>query len=222
MARKNNLSYLRRRRSKTYRKLEKRYRKERRARNKRLLKRYPFLKGVDWKGNPVNGYDYIGLWEDIPNGWTYSFGHLMCDDIMAEFKKLDLDPSEYYIEQAKEKYGQLRIYATWPREMDNIVDRYSRISENVCITCGKPNIPMLNTGWTWPQCKKCYEKLGFHAEPYEEIAPKDKSEWNISRIRYWRRFNSDIDGWEDHKEDISETVDKVIAEWNRRRPDESV
>ena len=143
----------------------------------------------------------------------------MCDEMMEEFNKLGLDASKFIIEQAKEKYGQLTVYMTVPRSVQDIIDKYSVISENVCICCGRPNVPMLNTRWICPECKECFEKMNYK-RCYEEFVPEDKADWNISRKMRWRQFSND--GWVDREKDISDTVDKVIAEWNRRHPNELV
>ena len=134
-----------------------------RRKNRELCKRYPFLIERDYRGNPVwyGKKKYSTTWlDDMPVGWRKSFGLMLCEEMRAELLKFNyLD--KYRIVQIKEKYGQLRIYdngiphgcKAW-----DIIEKYSHISENVCIGCGKPDTPMINPGWYSPLCLDCYRK----------------------------------------------------------------
>ena len=157
----SSIFYRKDHRSKTYRKKIKRYYKELRARNKRLINKYPWLAPISWRtGKRIENkrYDYISLWDEIPQGWINTFGHLMCDEIEEELEKNGAE-HKVYVEQAKEKYGGLRLYMATPGKVDRIISKYERISENVCIRCGKPHVPMMNFCWISPYCSDCFYKL---------------------------------------------------------------
>lgn len=217
----------RRMRSKTYRKKEKRRLKERRHRNKKLIQKYPWLRAVDWytmypmydKRN-----DLCGLWDDLPRGWLRAFGVQMCDEIQILLKKHDMDKTAY-IEQAKEKYGGMRIYMAAPHEVQEVIDIYSAISENVCCMCGKPHVPMLNLSWISPYCKSCFEKLQkrnscFYQKPYETYTPENKEHWKIQDKLTWRKYSTE--GSTDYTIDISDRVRQIERRWNEKHPNDMV
>ena len=126
--------------------------------NKKLLKRFPWLRIRDWQGKPVKGYSYTWL-DDIPNGWKKAFGLLLCEDIDAELRRSHFR-DEYRIVQIKEKFGTLRWYDNgWPvgSAIPEIINKYEYITGYTCIICGKPG-KMVITGWYSPYCRNCYEK----------------------------------------------------------------
>lgn len=132
--------------------------------NKELIEKYPFLWPVDWYGNPVSDekYDYSYTFlDDMPEGWRKCFGLLLCEDIKNELIRCNfLD--DYRVLQVKEKYGGLRWYTGGvPKDskLDEIVHKYEHLSEQVCITCGKVGVPVIDDGWISPQCKDCYKKM---------------------------------------------------------------
>ena len=217
----------RRMRSKTYRKKEKRRLKERRHRNKKLIQKYPWLRAVDWytmcptydKRN-----DLCGLWDDLPRGWLSAFGVQMCDEIQILLKEYSQDKTAY-IEQAKEKYGGMRIYMAAPHEVQEVIDIYSAISENVCCMCGRPHVPMLNLSWISPYCKSCFEKLQrrneyFYQKPYETYAPESKEHWRIPNQLTWHRYSKGEES--EYTIDISERVRQIERRWNEKHPDDMV
>lgn len=217
----------RRMRSKTYRKKEKRRLKERRHRNKKLIQKYPWLRAVDWytmcptydKRN-----DLCGLWDDLPRGWLRAFGVQMCDEIQILLKKHGMDKTAY-IEQAKEKYGGMRIYMAAPHEVQEVIDIYSAISENVCCMCGRPHVPMLNLSWVSPYCKSCFEKRQkrnsyFYQKPYETYTPENKEHWRIQDKLTWHKYSTE--GSTDYTIDISERVRQIERRWNEKHPDDMV
>ena len=137
--------------------------------NKRLCKRYPFLR-------PRNRFDDIIMWEHpkwdwryqrpyewteldiMPDGWRKAFGKQMCEEIrnvLIENNYL----YKYRIVQIKEKYGSLRWY-DWggPQKVQDIIDKYEHISARTCIRCGRP-ATKISTGWICPFCDKCADKL---------------------------------------------------------------
>ena len=145
--------------------------KQTRMENKRLCKRYPFLR-------PRNRFDDIIMWDHpkwdwrytrpyewteldaMPDGWRKAFGKQMCEEIRKELIKFNyLD--KYRITQIKEKYGSLRWYDWgYPRDskIREIIDKYENISARTCICCGRPATKM-SLDWISPFCDKCGEKL---------------------------------------------------------------
>ena len=143
--------------------------KQTKMENKRLCKRYPFLR-------PRNRFDDIIMWEHpkwdwryqrpyewteldcMPDGWRKAFGKQMCEEIRNALIE-DNYLYKYRIVQIKEKYGSLRWY-DWgaPQKVQDIIDKYEEISTHTCIRCGRP-ATKISTGWICPFCDKCADKL---------------------------------------------------------------
>jgi uncharacterized Zn finger protein (UPF0148 family) len=72
--------------------------------------------------------------------------------------------------QVKEKYGQMRLYHSGAsEEVNDILDKYEFLSEQVCSECGKPAIAM-TSGWICPYCVehiKKYTERGEIVDPIE-------------------------------------------------------
>lgn len=115
-----------------------------------LCGKYPFLiPRYDWSGEIIKNYDYTSTYlDDIPVGWKIAFGEMMCEEIKQELIRCNyLD--EFRIIQAKEKFGGLRIYTNGEPvdcKVQQIIDKYSTLSENICVICGKPDVPITNNG----------------------------------------------------------------------------
>ena len=195
-----------------------------------LCGKYPFLiPRYDWSGEIIEDYDYISTYlDDIPVGWKKAFGEMMCEEIKQELTRCNyLD--EFRIVQAKEKFGGLRIYTNGEPvdcKVQQIIDKYSTLSENICIICGKPDVPITNNGWISPYCKKCfttpndwYKKefpnevdkwIRNHLEDWEEY---DKEENNKMRDSYTVISWSKENGEQKTTYDISSTANKIRAKW---------
>lgn len=116
--------------------------------NKKLCEKYPFLEYDD---------EYLGTWlDDMPDGWRIAFGIEMCEELKDKLIRTNF-MDKYQILQIKEKYGSLRWYTGGvPRDLKlhEIVDKYEKMSEKICIVCGKP-ATCYTTRWLLPFCKKC-------------------------------------------------------------------
>ena len=135
--------------------------------NKKLCDKYPFL---TWYGDPLYmGYneesepDYSFTWEDeIPKGWRKAFCPQMWDELKEILEKHNyLD--KFRFAQIKEKYGTLRLYYNGvPEEIyDEIeawVSKYEKLSEEVCIQCGKP-AKYMSLGWISYWCEDCAKEI---------------------------------------------------------------
>lgn len=148
-----------------------------RARNKRLVKRYPFLLPRNvWTDELDDNYNYEYTWlDDMPDGWRKAFGEQMCEEIRKALVKHNY-LEKYRISQIKEKFGSLRWYDFGaPSEVFDITEKYERQSRSVCIGCGKP-ATKVSTGWISPWCDNCTNTLSGCTE-FEDIKEWFKNEF---------------------------------------------
>lgn len=168
--------------------------------NKELIKKYPWLlpsnrwsgkwitdcMGEDgeegyWPGEPFEhpdyDYSYTEL-DEMPKGWRDAFGLQMCEDINNELLTWsEKSRKGFRIMQIKEKFGSLRFYVN--AETDNlskIISKYERMSEFICIKCGKP-ATWVSIDWISPWCDEC-------SKSNRELSPdsfKPINEW----WEYW-------------------------------------
>lgn len=142
--------------------------------NKALCERFPFLTpwnrwsgkliteahgGGYWTGDPESvpefDWEYTEL-DEMPEGWRRAFGEKMCEELKAALE-LDHDLLRWRIVQMKEKWGRLVIYDNGHvigSFVPEILDKYERMSERLCIRCGKP-ATKITTGWVCPYCDAC-------------------------------------------------------------------
>jgi hypothetical protein len=93
----------------------------------------------------------------MPYGWRKTFGIQMCKDIKkALIKELGYKGLfNYRICQIKEKYGSLRWYdCGGTQTINDIIDKYERLSFITCINCGKP-ATKVSQGWISSYCDDC-------------------------------------------------------------------
>ena len=195
-----------------------------------LCGKYPFLiPRYDWSGEIIEDYDYTSTYlDDIPVGWKIAFGEMMCEEIKQELVRCNyLD--EFRIIQAKEKFGQARIYTNGEPvdcKVQEIIDKYSVLSENICIICGKPDVPITNNGWISPYCKKCFTAP---TDWYKKEYPNEVDKWIKNHLEDWEEYNKEENNkmrdsytvirWSKDKGeekvtyDISETANKIRAKW---------
>lgn len=190
--------------------------------NKKIIEKYPFLAFHNYDGS----IDYEGTWYDsMPRGWRIAFGDLMMDDIKACLEKANY-VDKFHIEDIKEKYGELRFYYSGVPEsifdeLNNIIETYSTLSQNICIECGEIDVPEFKSGWIEPLCLKCYSSL-----------PKNKG---LDKIVIYQNYLNDMDlknqtlatklfftryadgESEKYEIDIQPTVKKVVDTWTNRQ-----
>lgn len=131
-------------------------------RNKKLIKRYPFLLPRNvWTDEMADDYYYdYTLYDSIPDGWRKSFGLAYMEELRSDLIANNY-LEEFRILQIKEKYGQLRVYTgAIPRDSKvfDIIHKYERLSENVCMTCGKPAQIVEYCGWLESICEDCWNE----------------------------------------------------------------
>jgi hypothetical protein len=133
--------------------------------NKLLVQKYPFLS--------VEKDYYERTWlDDMPCGWRYAFGELICSDIKEGLMKSGY-LHDYKIEQIKEKFGELRWYDYGSaREVMETIDRYTCASRYICIECGKIKVPICNFGsYVSPYCEECFDILNKnYCESFEKLS----------------------------------------------------
>lgn len=200
---------------------------KRRKKNKYLCERYSFLIPRNMWYDKITWdipYDYT-LKEAFPSGWWKAFGIQLCEELREELLKYNY-LKDYRITDIKEKYGGLRIYGNGtPKECDvsHIIDDYSVLSENICMDCGKVDIPMLEIGiWLQPLCKDCYYKMLKHRLKYthEDIDEQAKYEDCICRgdsgvMETERKYTLYVPEQEPETiiRDISDKANKIRARW---------
>lgn len=129
--------------------------------NKYLVEKYPFLYPRNsWTGEKVDDYDYTYTELDgWPKGWVNTFGELFCEDLKTQMDK-EGGYEDYYPIQVKEKYGQARWYDNGSSHaIQDIIGKYSHVSEHVCAYCGKFPVPLIDDGWISPVCPDCFVEL---------------------------------------------------------------
>ena len=105
----------------------------------------------------IEKYPFFANWIDsVPEGWKVLIPCLLEDLEMACIAD-NTDINDIKISDVKEKYGELRIYATCSDTCQKILDIYQFISSMFCINCGHPHIAMTK-GWIAPFCNDCWKE----------------------------------------------------------------
>jgi hypothetical protein len=71
-------------------------------------------------------------WRDqVPSGWLALY-----DQLLTGLEAIDPDLT---VDQAKEKFGELRVYlTTYAPQIDELIDAASAASRRTCQSCGQP------------------------------------------------------------------------------------
>lgn len=134
-----------------------------RLRNFILVKRFPFLKpscgyytSMFWHPKGYK-YRYEETWLDsLPKAWRKAFGIKLCKELQEVIDRDGL--TGYVVEQTKEKFGSLRWYDEGGNDAtDAIIDKYEKISTEVCIDCGK-KAKFVTHPWISYLCYDCAKK----------------------------------------------------------------
>ena len=95
--------------------------------------------------------------DSMDKGWREAFGMNFCKDLRKAlirtggYKLL----FGFRILQIKEKYGRLEVYCIgYNDEINKVISKYSKLSEKICIRCGKP-ATWISKGWISPYCDNC-------------------------------------------------------------------
>lgn len=161
----------------------------------------------------------------MPRGWRIAFGDLMMDDIKACLDKANY-VDKFHIDDIKEKYGELRFYYSGVPEsifdeLNNIIETYSTLSQNICIECGEIDVPAFKSGWIEPLCLKCYSSLpknkGLDKKAIYQnyLDDMDLKNQTLATKLFFTRY---ADGESEKYEiDIQPTVKKVVDAWTNRQ-----
>lgn len=196
--------------------------KREKIRNKKLCKKYPWLKPkYGWPAKVPKDYDYSWInWYGWPNGWNKAFGDMYLEELGSAVERAGYKDS-FVIEQMKEKYGQCILYCSpTNKEIDLITDKYERLSENICQICGKPDVPVLYDGyWVYTFCFDCFRdhKRNWGGENDEEkilhsYNTQCRGEEKMADSVTWKNFG-DCSVTE---YDISNTANKIRARWRKK------
>lgn len=190
--------------------------------NKKLIERYPFLLPRNrWDDTVDEDYDYSYTeLDDMPDGWRKAFSEMMMEELreaLVEENFLD----GFRILEIKEKWGELRFYTNcYNDKIERIIQKYTTLSRNICIHCGKPDTYMTGSGWYSPVCEECHEKqqrelekkLGYEKIPYSEIICKDDKGIMSDRFVWVNNFKGkDVET----TYVFPETVEKIRRKWNK-------
>lgn len=209
--------------------------RRKKKRNKALVKKYPWLLPRNvWTDKIPEDYDYTYTELDsLSRGWRIAFGDMICKEVDAELKRTGRRDT-YRIQELKSKYGSMRWYDNGGSDqLRQIIDKYEYLSENICESCGRPDVPQTNGGWIEPICFDCFVKRVRRSEQYQakylqhDIPPK-----TLEEIKEWyeksveenarmgdtytiRRFSTD--GSVDTTYDVTETANKIREAWNKKQ-----
>lgn len=216
--------------------------KAEKLRNKKLIKKYYFLKPTSWRkykrNRRVPKYDYSYInWFGWPGGWNAAFGIMYLKELGEEIKRSG--QKNFSILQQKEKYGRCINYVSGTTQAAHeIIDKYERISEGICWDCGKPDVPMIDDGWVHPVCLDCFIKAEHHrdewykkhhddyvaktdkelTEMYKKAIidkPNENGEYPIPDTYITRSFGKD--DYVDTTHDISKTVQDIREHYKKMR-----
>ena len=203
--------------------------------NKRLCQRYPFLVPRNVWTDKVT-WDKKYAWTlaiDFPIGWWKAFGIMLCEELRIELIRCGY-LNKFRFEEIKEKFGGLRIYINsipCGCKAGDIIDKYSHLSENICIACGKPDVPMIGHNWWSPECFLCWKKRRIKRIPFVKI-PETEDGWkqmyedekttgeDTGRMNDTYTYHAFKDKeWIKVEVDISETAGKIREIWRSKHGD---
>lgn len=153
------------------------------AKNAALIAKYPFLLPLNYKNEVIEGCDFSFTEADmVPDGWKNLIIDLS-EELMEYFRKNNIDPYSFHIDQLKEKYGSIRLYyslqnGTFQEDdgIDAIIQKYEQLSEHTCCECGA-EATLMSTGWICPYCQKCADALKAKESSHLEFVPLERSVW---------------------------------------------
>lgn len=148
--------------------------------NKALVEKYPILvrKNV-YTGKPIDDSYECTYLDAMNKGWLKAFGIPMIEDIQNEVNTWpQTERDNFYFMDIKEKFGELRVYTShMTGKLFEILEAYCAISRNVCVICGKLDVPMVTRGWISPYCRDCALNADLDTlDEYDEVVrdkPKD-------------------------------------------------
>ena len=90
-------------------------------------------------------------------GWGFECSDGWFDLLEDLFKKLSALPDQVELEQVKEKYGTLRVYAMGSDEAFDLINEAEEKSATICEICGKAGTLHSDKGWMVCRCEEHYK-----------------------------------------------------------------
>lgn len=165
---------------------------------RKLVERYPYLLPRNiWTGEVPDDYDYTYITcLEIPKGW-YRLFLQMCEDIRQPL----IDAGyfdKFRFRQIKEKYNRLECYNFGaPKEVQDIIDKYSVMAGYVCVQCGRP-ATCETQGYIASFCDDCWKDYVRHEhvewikfKPWFEVTGFSNGERHKKKVyfeREWDRY----------------------------------
>ena len=157
-----------------------------------FLLRYPFYKVYNrWTGKFM-GYSYTE-YDSIDIGWRKAFGKQLSDEIKKageeSRKRLGYRSWKNLLQwsQIKEKYGELRMYASATSEIQKVLDKYELLSIGYCFNCGKP-ARYMSKGWIEYYCEDCMIKYLKAGDKYRNTPiTDDEIQQELSQLRLTKK-----------------------------------
>lgn len=157
----------------------------------------------EWLKNYDGSYNW---YDSIPKGWRNTFGEMLIQEIDDVVKQDNVEVGGdfgFRVLEIKEKFGELRMYCGGTtNEIEDIINKYSVLSRNICIYCGKPDVPSTNSYWIIPICENCYREK-FNKD--YELATSGDCKMPDSYIVCKNGKSKSID--------ISETANRIRKNW---------
>ena len=133
-------------------------------RNRWLVWRFPFLEPRSVDGGRIEDYDFsYTLLDSYPDGWrrviVRNLRHIK--SLLKRYGELD----SFRITDAKEKYGEARLY--WSgvsseecvKQLEDLIWNMESDTGHTCCECGRP-AKYVTQGYILPFCRKCIMKHG--------------------------------------------------------------
>ena len=106
---------------------------------------------------------------ESPSGWDGILSKML-DSWEASCKKFNAPKEVIYVEQIKEKFGELRVYFALLshsdallKELNEALDAAEVASIKTCQVCGKPG-RIIEGPWITVLCEDCDSKSSFHVK----------------------------------------------------------
>jgi len=126
-----------------------------------------------------------------PIAFGFEFGtgwDNLVDKALSEIKnhfdnkqyKLDPDKRTYpQLVQAKEKFGELRLYfGSQDDYMSGVIDLAETLSHYICEQCGATPAIRNTNGWIYTRCEKCW------GDAWDEVK-LEREEWDKMMLEKW-------------------------------------
>ena len=194
--------------------------KQKRLKNKRIVKRFGnWIRIPHWNGTKMQyGYtkDYLNNYDAFDNGGWGMLWRMLIADLNPLIHKYNLQ-NEFQFEEIKEKYGEIRVYDNcYIQEISDLINGYAVISGNVCQWCGRPDSAVSRGGWVECQCRQCFEKYwekhGKDHPSYEESFHADPEDCKIAESYKYTRFSKE--GNQNFEVDLTDIADRYRKKWN--------